>query len=75
MEHNIIKYDQQLVCHLGVIIENAISMIDPKGTNDQISQALSIVHTAFSATVCKVIISPSDLYEKALQMYPTSYQS
>jgi hypothetical protein len=64
------KNNQQAVCHLGEIIESAIAMIDPKGTNDQISQAMSIVHMAFSDTVSDTSISSGDLYERASQMYP-----
>lgn len=62
--------NQQILSHLSSTIEGAIALIDLKGRNTQISQALSIVHLAFSHTPLDGPLSPSSLYERACCMYP-----
>jgi hypothetical protein len=70
MEREIMKDQQQILCHLKSSIEGAIALIDLKGTNIQISQALSIVHMAFSHAPLNGPLSPPSLYEQACRMYP-----
>jgi hypothetical protein len=64
------KDTKQTSCHLGSTIESALALLDPKGTDTQISQAMSIVRMAFSEATLDPQISPRFLYERACQMYP-----
>lgn len=64
------KYNQQPLGHLCSTIESAIALIDPKGTDTQITLAMSIVRLAFSHTTLDVPPSPYHLYELACEMYP-----
>lgn len=64
------KYNQQTLGRFGSTIESAIALIDPKGTDAQISQAMSIVRLAFSHITLDDPLSPHNLYELACEMYP-----
>lgn len=55
---------------LGAEIERALSLLDPKGTDIQISQAMTIVRIAFAQESCGSRITSRSLYEKACQIYP-----
>jgi len=63
--------NQQSLCHLGSTIESALALLDPKGTDTQISQAMSIVHMAFSQATLEAQSSPRRLYDTARRMYPS----
>lgn len=62
--------NNQPICRLGSTIESAIALIDPKGTDIQISQAMSIVRLALSCSTLGIPHSPCSLYERARRMYP-----
>ena len=64
------KNNNQAICRLGSTIESAIALIDPKGVDAQISQAMSIVRLAFSCSTLGIPHSPCSLYKQARQMYP-----
>jgi hypothetical protein len=69
MERETITCKQDVLYHLGATIANAIALIDPRGTDIQISQAISIVHLAFSHSNLDAPLSPNTLYERAFQLY------
>ena len=58
-------------CSLGSAIECALALLDPKGTDTQVSQAMSIVRIAFAQASRGAQISSRSLYEKACQIYPS----
>lgn len=58
-------------CTLESVIECALALLDPKGTNTQISQAMSIVRIAFAHESRGARVSSQCLYEKACQIYPS----
>jgi len=64
------RENQNPSCRLASTIECALALLDPKGTDTQISQAMSIVRMAFAQADLDAQISPRNLYEKACQMYP-----
>jgi hypothetical protein len=70
MERKTMKEYQKTSGSLGQAIEYAIAMLDPKGTDTQVSRAMSIVRMAFAHPPPDARISPRCLYEKAVRMFP-----
>ncbi|TVP79372.1 MAG: hypothetical protein EA353_06305 [Puniceicoccaceae bacterium] len=63
MERDIVK--ENIFSSLESTIKGAMALIDPKGTNGEISQAMNIVSIAFGQVATGNHMSSKSLYEEA----------
>lgn len=69
MDWNIVKNTRTENYLLGLTIERALALLDSKGTDVQVSKAMTIVRIAFSQEALKARISPRSLHETACKMH------
>lgn len=72
MDCNDLSISSEGEFELEASIKSALALLDPKGTDVQVSRAMSIVSLAFAAAKIKSQVCPDGLYTRAIQINHSS---